>query len=287
MDTQKLIEIYVDEVTRRLPRKMRADVGDELRALLAEEMHGKTPDEAAAALRNFGRPSDVAARYHPMFAIVDPSDTRAFFIAALAGLAVVALIAAPMATRHDRDMSNLLALAWLGFLVVWFGIKSWAVRRWPASNQWRPRDRAVVHRAGSFALVLVILLGIAGFGAPDWIFAQLTHGRHLAPMLSYTDDFQAHRLPFLLAAWGCSAVLYSVILVEGRWRALTRRIDVALNVAVVLILTWYRFGPPIFQDPRYEAGVRSFLAVAVGVVLIDTAVKIYNTQGTARVGKMA
>ena len=38
MDPQALIESYVDDVVRRLPRRQRSDVGLELRSLLGEEL---------------------------------------------------------------------------------------------------------------------------------------------------------------------------------------------------------------------------------------------------------
>ena len=287
MDVQTLIGLYVSDVTRHLPRKERADVGAELRALLSEELQGKTLEEATQALRTFGRPSQVAARYHPMFAIVEPSDTRAFLLAALAGLVVLALIAAPVIARYGKDMLNLLMLAWLGFLVVWFGIKSWSQRHWPASGQWRPRDRARPNRFGTAALIAVILLGMVCYGAPQWVFATLTHGGKLAPFLAYTDDFQFHRLPWLIGTWGLMALALLVVLVEGRWRAPTRIATVVLNGAVVAILSWFRFGPSMFVNPQVDIAVRGVLALAIGIVLIDTAVRAYNLWESDRTRQAA
>lgn len=282
MDVQKQIDLYVGDVIKHLPRNQRRDVGDELTALLREELAGKSPDDATAALRAFGRPSEVAARYHPAIAIVDPSDTRSFLIAALAGVVVVALISAPVIARHGRDAANVLMLAWLGFLVCWFGLKGWIWRRWPKSGQWRPRDHDAANRGGTLALILIILLGMVCYGAPQWLFATLTGGLRLAPMLDYTDDFRDHRLPWLLATWGCAVVLMIVVLVEGRWRPATRAISVAVNIATILILTWFRFGAPMFVTPSIDANVRAALAFIIGVVLIDTAVRLYNMRGTSQ-----
>lgn len=287
MDVQTLIAFYVDDVMRHLPRKQRADVGAELRALLSEELQGKTPQEATQALRAFGRPSQVAARYHPMFAIVDPSDTRAFLLAALAGGVVLALAAAPVIARYGRDMLNLLILAWLGVLVVWFGVKSWSRRRWPASGQWHPRDREHANRFGTVALILVIFLGMACYGAPQWVFAALTHGGQLAPFLDYTGDFQSLRLPWLIGTWGLMALVLVVVLVEGRWRSPTRIAMIVLNGAVIAILSWFRFGPPMFVNPEVDIAVRGVLALAIGVVLIDTAVRAYNLWGSDRTRPVA
>ncbi len=276
MDVPVLIELYVNDVTRHLPRRQRADVGAELRALLREELHSKTPDEATAALRAFGRPPEVAARYHPMVAIIEPADTRAFLLAGLGGAVVLALVAAPVVARYGKDVLNLLMLAWLGTLVIWFGIKSWAIRRWPAGSQWRPRDREQANRFGTAALILVILLGIVCYGMPQALFAALTHGGRLAPSLAYTGDFQSHRLPWLLGTWGLMAAVLAVVLIEGRWRPPTRLAMLVLNGAVIVILSWFRFGPAMFATPASDTAVRGAIALAIGIVLIDTAVKAYN-----------
>lgn len=282
MDVHTLIEFYVEDVTRQLPRKMRADVGSELRALLAEEMAGKSPQEATAALRKFGRPSEVAARYHPTFTLIDPADTRAFMIAALAGVVVVAMIAALVNARYGHDMSNVLVLAWVGLLTLYFGLKSWSQRRWPTRGQWKPRDRAVANRFGTAALIGIALVGIVSYGAPDWLFGQFIPGGKLPAVLAYTDDFRNERLPWLLAAWGCQVLMLIVVLIEGRWRTLTRWIALALNIAVILILDWFRFDGAMFQNARTDAGAKSIVALAIGFMLIDTAVKIYNAPAIRR-----
>jgi hypothetical protein len=71
-----LIDRYVKEVGRRLPRKTRGDVETELRSLLSDALRDRTagrepmgPEaleaEQIAVLRAFGSPATVAARYAP------------------------------------------------------------------------------------------------------------------------------------------------------------------------------------------------------------------------------
>ncbi len=66
----ELIDRYVYEVGRRLPKKQRSDVEAELRSLLLDTLEdrvGKNPAEAdvAALLQEFGPPARTAARYAP------------------------------------------------------------------------------------------------------------------------------------------------------------------------------------------------------------------------------
>ena len=67
---EMLIDAYVEGVARRLPTRLRNDVGFELRALLLEDLReraadaGRPADEPMALdlLRAFGKPEDVASR---------------------------------------------------------------------------------------------------------------------------------------------------------------------------------------------------------------------------------
>src|SRR5580700_8984102 len=77
MHAREVIETYIDDTVRLLPRRQRDDVATELRSLLNEELHsraresGRPPDEslALALVRDYGRPNEVAARYRPTPAI--------------------------------------------------------------------------------------------------------------------------------------------------------------------------------------------------------------------------
>ena len=91
MHANEVIEIYVDDAVRLLPKRHREDVAAELRALLRDELiaraaqSGRPADEALALslVRAYGRPTEVAARYQPPLTLIEPADTRSFFRAAL------------------------------------------------------------------------------------------------------------------------------------------------------------------------------------------------------------
>jgi hypothetical protein len=66
----KLIDRYVHEVGRYIPRRQRGDILEELRSLLVdtlEDNYGEDPSESDVEklLKEFGRPRDVAASYYP------------------------------------------------------------------------------------------------------------------------------------------------------------------------------------------------------------------------------
>ena len=84
MLAEDVLERYVREVAGRLPVRMRTDVSLELASLLRDDLRaraeaaGRPPDEGLATdvIEAYGDPRDVAARYNPRGAIIDPSDTR-------------------------------------------------------------------------------------------------------------------------------------------------------------------------------------------------------------------
>ena len=86
-DAKSLIESYVDDVARRLPRKIRNEVGPELRALLAEH---------------------VAARYGGQhgFNLIEPEHAPAFVKIAVLGVAAQGEFTLPRALDASRTFGG-------------------------------------------------------------------------------------------------------------------------------------------------------------------------------------
>lgn len=104
MQPDDIIESYVSDVVRRLPRRQRRDVGSELRSLLSEDLTGRAADLGRPAdepmamdlLADFGRPQDVADRYRPAgFTVIRPADAPGFARLALGGVALQWAITVP------------------------------------------------------------------------------------------------------------------------------------------------------------------------------------------------
>jgi hypothetical protein len=140
MHAEQVIESYVADVVRRLPRRQCGDVAVELRELLREELAGGGGDSdeagAMALVHRFGPPAEVAARYRPTFTIIEPVDSRAFLKSSLVGVGLIWLVGLTVVFQHAppsisdgllalRDFYTrfgLQTLMWPGFLVVWFGL---------------------------------------------------------------------------------------------------------------------------------------------------------------------
>ena len=144
MEPQVIIENYVNDVAAHLPRKVRNDIGFELGALLAEQLTaaaaeaGRTADEALAiqVVRGFGSPVEVAARYRaPALEIIEPRHSSAFIKLSVACVAVQWALTLPAVFGSRTTFAQWWlswgfgAFAWVGWLVIWFGIVAWARRR--------------------------------------------------------------------------------------------------------------------------------------------------------------
>ena len=282
MNANDVIESYVADVAAQLPARLRTDVAAELRALLREELHGKSPDgadggQALALVRAFGKPSDVAARYHTPYVLIEPSDTRAFVLAALAGGALI-----PGSNRHlpvslDAQTALLLQLAWLGTLVVFFAVLNWARRRWPDSFQWQPsrlRDPEAAPAAKEIGLVLVYALVIAIYLMPGAALGFLSGGRLDA---TYTADFQQPvRLLWFPMLLGVLAAVRLIAAAQRRWTRTLRVIDICFLICAGMQLGWHASYGNLFRVAAIDHDARLVFQLAGGAMVIVGAVRIYR-----------
>ncbi len=303
MNADQLIESYVSDVVRRLPRRLRADVTVELRTLLREELAGRvaarggapaeaTSADALALLTGFARPAEVAARYGPTFTVIDPEDSRAFVKAAVIGIALVwAVGLVEIVPGLFRSIDAILralqtfyfevafpSLIWPGILVVWFGAAAWSRRRWPGGGVWKPRpeesDR--INRFGLGSALAFWTLGTVVLVAPPHALKLATGGRISdsgAAALAYDDDFLRLRGPIALAVIVAMLALVSVVLIRGRWEDTTRRAQVVLDVVAAGVFLWI-LGGDIFREHSANQVAKVAVGAAVLAMLSDLVLRV-------------
>ena len=232
MTANEVIDCYVSDITRLLPRKERNDVAFELHALLADELaakassDGREPDREMVMdlLSAFGRPAEAAARYRPQAPLIDPADNHHLLIWSIVGSLVV--LAADPANR-------LAFLQWVGGVFVFFSLAAWVRRRWPSDGlRWRPRRDpfpAVVRRplVASTGLA-VALIPLTMYLVPQAWWEFVTLGNGVSSGLALSGDFlsswQRATTALSLAA---VVLLYTSAVVQGGWRVGTRRALIA------------------------------------------------------------
>ena len=306
MNPKQVIETYVEDVVRRLPRAQRSDVGFELRALLTEELDGKAIDAGRSAdvemaidlVGAFGAPDDVAQRYRPEgFTIIAPSQSQAFALWALIPVAVQwaltlpGVFAAPEAFP-GQSLTRLgawwttwgLGAFWFpGFLVALAIIGAWVRHLWPSLSQWTPRQ--AVGRGALNRPLMALGLGAWAAGAAVWIFIAF-HGQQLPGVLpkvfAFDPEFLHSRAAWLPPLWAGHYIVYLMVFIEGRWRTLTRRADLAFGAALCALMAWYVVAGPIFTSKPTDDAARGALAIIVLVTLVSVAVRLYRASGEIR-----
>lgn len=283
MKPRDVIESYVRAVAAQLPVKQRADVAAELRTLLVEELAGGDEAAALALVRRFGRPAEVAARYHTPYAVVEPSDTRSFVVAAVAGALLIPTTNQRLPFSINPESAQVWFLAWLGALVILFALKSWAARRWPDAFRWKPsvvRDDDRVRWIEQIALIGILVFYEAAYLMPGPVIGFLSGGHVETGVLAYTADFAnplrmlwfAMFVPLLIA-------LEAMVTLQGRWSRLTRTIEIMLFLLAGTQLGWHASYGDIFASAQADRGARMACQMLGAAFVLTAAYKIYREWG--------
>jgi len=304
MNAEELIESYVADVARRLPRRQRNDVAFELRALLREELAARAADtgrpaDAALALelvKDFGGPEQVAARYRTPLTIIDPADGHAFLRAAVIGLAVIWVLGRAATVRQSAgpggDLLSMLGRWWVGYvipslwwpgvLVIWFGLAAWERRRRPQGAEWKPRTDTSSRgsRAGAALGIVGILCGAGVLVDPRWLLDVFLAGR-AAPeayaSLTYTETFRDRQGPILLGLILLNIPLLAASIIRGRKSRFLELADTALLLAHGTAMAWAVAGEPILQTEAADRTAKALLVLIIAYLLISLATRLYRS----------
>lgn len=308
MNAAEVVESYVTDVAMRLPRKQRNDVAFELRALLDEELQakadaaGRDADASMALelLRAFGQPADVAARYLPTLTIIDPVDGHRFLRAAALGLAFIWGLGLLTHLQHPIhsgwDVLSVLghwwggtvipSLWWPGVLAVGFAASSWARRRWPNSQEWKPRavDGIYGGRAAVSIGILGMVFGIYVLANPRWVLDFFWDG-NAAPSayqaLTYSEPFLRQQGPLLFFLVLLNIPMNIFLLASNRRSPLFQRIEVALALLTCAAMSWAVAGGPILMSPLSDKTAKALLVLIVALVLITLGIRSYRSVRAA------
>ena len=294
MNTQAVIESYVADVVRRLPSRDRAEISLELRGLLGEMLEsrardaGRPADDAMvlALLREFGAPTDVAARYRAPGTVIIPAEqTRAYVWTALVGVALQWGLSLPDVIFNGGSIgawwmtSGLGALWWPGFLFVIAMIGAGLRRYGVLSPKWQPRivDPDRVHRGLlGFGLVWYVL-GVGMMVALPWFVGQLPS--HVASALAIDPQFLKQRAWPVLLLWAASFVVWLQVLRNGRWSQTQRRWEMGLSAGFVVLMAWWIVAGRIMQSNAADTTAKAAIGLVCVFVLFDIATKLYRQRG--------
>jgi hypothetical protein len=241
MKTHDVIESYVRDVARFLPRDKRNDVALELRELLHDELsakaeaRGTAPDRALAMelLAGFGRPAEVAARYQPRNPLIEPEDNHNFIIWAIVGVIGIS------ALKRDAAPD---VMYWIGILFVVFALIGWARRRQPAGTfTWRPRAQEKPAHGGRWlwllAAVGLVVFPLLVYLSPQGYWDTVTHGKGVAGGLLQTDAFLESWQRTATIGWLALVIAnYLVVAAQDGWKRWNRQVSIVGHVGLGLML---------------------------------------------------
>lgn len=301
MTPNEVIEAYITDVARQLPRKQRNDVAFELRALLNEELQaianeaGRTADFAMtmSLLQGFGNPNEVAARYQPALTIIDPADGAKFLRLTIIGLVIiwslglVMRLSQPIHSGLDllRAISQwwggtvIPSFWWPGVLVVSFGLASWARQRQSNAPQWKPRakDRIIGGRVALAFGLIGMMCGSYLLIHPTLILDFFWSGK-AAPAaytaLTYTDTFLGRQAPFLFTLVVLNIPFFFAVMIQGRWTALLKRIETGLSLLTCAVMTWTIADGAMMMSPTSDSTAKLIMGLIVVFSLITMAVQL-------------
>jgi hypothetical protein len=252
-----LIDRYIHEVGRRLPRRNRSDIQAELRSLLTDTLedrtHGEpTENDIVALLKEFGPPQKVAASYAPEGQyLIGPALYPLFRMVvsiALAAIIGAQILAVGVGLIFDNTiiqpleaLSGLLSSlpATFGTVVIVFAILQWFdVRPESKDEPWDPRslpqieDSQDVNRgerifgiiAGSVVLALLLAF-------PDRIGIYTYPGGTF-----FANPVIAQYLGLITFSLLASIGLDIYLLWQGRWSSLSRVARIAANLLSMAVL---------------------------------------------------
>ncbi|WP_140908958.1 hypothetical protein [Cognatiluteimonas lumbrici] len=298
MDVHDVIESYVRDVARLLPRDKRNDVAMELRALLHDEleakagMAGRPPDRRMAMelLAGFGRPAEVATRYQPRNSLIDPADNHNFAIWTVVGILALAVLG------HDRsaDAQFLGALHWVGIMFVVFALIGWGRRRQPEGRfSWRPRAQDMPAHGGRWP-ALASALGLCVFPlamylSPQGFWDAATLGKGVADGLGLTKEFLGSWQRIATIGWLLLVIAsYLVVVVRNGWPRWNRRLSIVAHLGLGLMLLAHAapLATPVGREPfaiflaeGADAVARPWFGLAGAIILLATLYDLYQEWG--------
>ena len=253
----ELIERYLHEVGRYLPRQNRKDILGEMRSALAdalEDQAGPNPsrEQTIAMLKTFGEPRKVAARYYPESQyLIGPTLYPLFRM--VAGIALAAVLGAqiiawlvsiflagsplnPLEVSSGLVNSLPSTLGWV--LIVFIILQRFDVRPDEGEKEWDPASlppvdkHEEVSRAERVVGIIAQSILLAIF---TWFSDRI--GVYIFPGgLFFGNPILADFIPWIMLSLLIGIGLDVYLLWQGRWTTISRLARLGANLLSIVIL---------------------------------------------------
>lgn len=290
MNPIDVIEAYVADVIRRVPRQGRDEIGFELRGLLVEMLDDRalieerSVDDAMvlAMLEDFGTPAEIAVRYHPPGTIIIPAEqTQTFALLAVGGVAVQWALTLPVVFNGEPPAVwwmtwGLGSLWWPGFMVMAAMISAWFRRTPGAPSNARPRvfdSERIDKRLWFFGLAFFAIAMLAMVSLP-WIVRSIPDP--VSQIFAFDTDFLRYRALWVVLLWLGAFAIRTAVFSQGRWSPRTRRWDALVSVGFFILLAWWILAGDIFQTGSTDRSAKAAIGLVMACIVFDLGYKLYR-----------
>jgi hypothetical protein len=274
-NNMNLIDRYLHEVSRYIPPRKRGDILAELQSLLVdtlEDRFGKEPSETEVEelLKEFGRPKDVAASYHPQGQyLVGPALYPLFrmvatiVIAAVLGAQALAWGISAFVAEGGFSVLEMIgsifnsipsALGWVVLVFVilqYFDAKPhldeepWEPKALPEINPDQDIKRGELIVGLVFSVLVLVLISLF----PQWVGFITTPGGKF-----YPNPVIIRYLTLIQISLACWIGFNIYLLWKGRQDLITRLMTIILNIYSVVVLTLLVIGHNVWLAARSSGG---------------------------------
>ena len=281
----ELIDRYVYEVGRHLPRKNRADIQVELQSTLVDALEARVQGEPSQGdvvelLKEFGPPQKVAASYwpqgqyligpslFPLFRMVVGIVVTVFIIVQLVLLGIAMVFNQEILTFLSvlDIFSEMIGSAFTAFsivVIVFAVLQRFDVRPDTVDADWDPRELPqveevdTVSRAGTvaeitFSLVIIAIL----LFLPDKIGVVISPGMQII-----LNPVIRNYIPMIILSISLGIALDVILLWRGRWETGTRLAKIGTNLFVIYVLAVLITGHNAWLAQEGVGGFLTFLEV--------------------------
>ena len=296
-----LIDIYITEVGKHLPKKSRADIQQEIHSTLQDLLEdrsaqtGKPVDEELTleVLKEYGAPEKVAASYLPERYLIGPRLFPAFLKTiqiALSIIGILALIGLSISlSQAELSAGNLFenliqvvvklfnsAIIVLGNIVLIFAILEWVLPNLKEKpRSWDPRSLAKISPPDRVIIGETIATIILNFAAimifnfypqvigSTYVFSE---GWSFTQLLS---EAFFNFIPVLTVIWVLKIILNVILLRQGQWQTWTRWFSLGLQALEVGVAIAMLRGPSLIGLTAQEISAKLYLSTESAGLLID------------------
>ncbi len=281
----ELIDRYVYEVGRHLPRKNRADIQVELQSTLADTLEARvkgepSQEDVVELLKEFGHPQKVAASYWPLGQyLIGPSLFPLFRMVVgivLTVFIIVQLVLLGIAVVFNQEIltfmsvldifSEMIASAFTAFsiiVIVFAVLQRFDVRPDTVDADWDPcelpqvEEVDTVSRGGmvaeiTFSLVIIAIL----LFLPDKIGVVISPGMQII-----LNPVIRNYIPMIILSISLGIALDVILLWRGRWETATRLAKIGTNLFVIYVLAVLISGHNAWLAQQGVGGFLSFLGM--------------------------